>query len=237
MITSVSDLDIEILYYLDIESIIHLSLITKYQYKLISNLGFIKELLSLKYPGIKSLVLVDIAASNNCLLLLEWLSNSVNSFRYTVNAIDEASRKGHIGVLEWFKKSGYKMNYTYEAIDFASHNAHIKVLDWFMQARESGLEFLYSKDAIIFASAKGNINVLQWFKDSGLEFKYDENAIKKASSRGLVSVLEWFVNSGLEVNSYYVIDNAIKYEHINVLEWLKKFDIEYVYDKAIGERI
>ena len=44
--------------------------------------------------------------------VLEWFKNSGYEFKYTSDAIDWASAKGHVNVLEWFKNSGFEFKYT-----------------------------------------------------------------------------------------------------------------------------
>lgn len=120
MITTISELDIELLYYLDIESVINVCCISKFEYNIISDLDFYKQLLSLKTKSIDNIIYA--AAQHNYVSLIEWISKSINKFHYSSNIIDNACKHGNIDVLEWFAKSNYKFEYTEHAIIQAAAN-------------------------------------------------------------------------------------------------------------------
>ena len=99
-----SDLDIYLLNFLDIESILTLSLVSKTEHNLLtSNKFFIdlfhivkKETLTefLKNP-------IDLVCKYGSTIVLEWFKNSNYEFKSDEKAIDWASKNGHTNVLEW----------------------------------------------------------------------------------------------------------------------------------------
>jgi hypothetical protein len=129
------------------------------------------------------------------------------------NAIDNASRGGHVHVLEWFKNSGYEFKYSKIAIRKVSANGFVHVLEWF---KNSGYKFKYDKNAIYYASINGNINVLEWFKKSGYKLKYNKSVINKLHC---INHLWWvnyssYASKWFKNNNYKTRLNYIKqYKH------------------------
>ena len=141
MISSIPDIDIYMLYFLDIKSIMRLATISKDQYVLISNLVFIKDWCKIHCVH----NVIDIAAGFGLISIIKWIDESTNDFIYSSEAIDTASKNGYVWILEWFNNSGYEFKYTCYAIDWACLYGHISILDWFDKSK---YEFKYSKGAI-----------------------------------------------------------------------------------------
>ena len=119
-ILPIYDLDIYLLNFLDIKSILILSSISKKHRDNFSNMKLyidIKEIL--KKESFQSLIAdtVCMACKYCSIALLEWFKNSGYEFKYTSDAIDSASENGHIAILQWFKNSGYEFKYTSNAIE------------------------------------------------------------------------------------------------------------------------
>ena len=216
------DINIYLLYYLNITNIMKLTMISKSQNALLLELDFVKELLLLKKPVLHipkytietdvygtyirenkntdlDYCIVDEAAKNNYLSVIIWMHESINNFNYTEKAINATSS---IAVLNWFKDSGLKFKYDKTAVN----GAPITKLKWL---KKSGYEFLYDTDAIDNASST---EVLDWFDKSGYEFKYSANAISNACENGSVSILDWFDKSDYDFLYY---DQAITLAVLN----------------------
>ena len=117
-ITNIPDINIHLLNYLDIKSVIRLSAISTAQYVLLSNLNFVKQLHALKrnLMGTNSQTIIDYASQCGYMEIIEWMYNSTNNFEYTDNAIRRASQYGHTNILEWFSSKDtikYKIDEIY----------------------------------------------------------------------------------------------------------------------------
>ena len=92
-ICKIADIDIYLLYYLDIKTILKLLLLSIQQNTLMKNLEFIKQLrIIVQKYGHNNIV--DTAARYNYISLMQWLSESINEFKYSSNAIDKAAVNG-----------------------------------------------------------------------------------------------------------------------------------------------
>ena len=142
------DIDIYLLLFLDLKNTIVVSLISKAQYVLISELDYIKQLYNLRrdnpdiytiavtrydsnplyFPGYN---IIDNASRYNYIALIQHIHDSVTIFEYTYLAIENAIKYGNIGVLEWFDKSEYEFRYNFSIIYTAIANNQLSVLKWF----------------------------------------------------------------------------------------------------------
>ena len=183
-ICNFSDVDIYILYYLDIGSILKLNTLSTKQNILISNQQFVKEIRQLKqkYKNINKNNIIDYACKKNYISILEWVHNSINDFRYTVYSIIWASGNGYMSILEWLYKSGYEIKYSDTVICEASCNGNLNILVWLDKI---GYDFRYYGEYCIDQAAEnGHVDVLEWFDKSDYEFKYSEDALFLASKNG-----------------------------------------------------
>ena len=122
------DIDVYLLLFLDLKNIIVLSLISKNQNTLISDLDYIKELYKLRHNhptsynyGVRNYdskrmyigcnCIIDMAAKYNYMVLIRHIHNSVTKFEYTYLTIHYATQYGNIEVLQWFDKYGYEFIY------------------------------------------------------------------------------------------------------------------------------
>lgn len=101
MIVSIPDIDIYILYYLDIKSVTSLGTISKSSNVLISNVQFMKEFYLLNnIYDINKFNIIQYASKHNYIALIKYMDESTNDFIYTIDAIDLATYYGHLPVLE-----------------------------------------------------------------------------------------------------------------------------------------
>ena len=158
-ICGIADIDIYLLYYLDISSVLHLTIISKDQYNTLTNLDFIRELRLLNHKYLITIFnIIYYASLHNYIALMDWINESVNEFRYDETAIANAAANSNISVLNWFDKSNYKFKYNANTIIKASENGYVTILDWF---DKSDYKFKYGNNAIHLAAANNHINVLE----------------------------------------------------------------------------
>src|SRR3972149_1861588 len=126
LITKYEDTEKYLLNFLDINTILALSLVSKIENKLLLNTPLFKDIRFLikRYPKKELTNIIDSASKHGLVSILEWFKNFGYEFKYTKWAIDWAAKNGHDNVLEWFHKAGYEFKYTEDAIDWAARNGH-----------------------------------------------------------------------------------------------------------------
>ncbi len=112
--------------------------------------------------------------------------------KYSVNAIDFASKCGNIDVLNWFKNNKLNLKYSTNAIDMASRYG-------FQIGNK--LKIKYTHNAIDMASKNGHIDVLNWFKNNNLDLKCTTYAMRMASCNGDIEVLDFLKNSNIKIKN------------------------------------
>jgi hypothetical protein len=141
--------------------------------------------------------------------------------RAIVDAIDGASRAGHVKSLDWWLKSGLPFEYTENALEHASSKNQLDVLDWWREQR-TRLPLKVGR-VMDTASAAGHVSALAWWAHSGLDYTYDRQALYHASCNGHVDVLQWWMNSGLQLFfDQDVLVGATRYDRAEVLHWWDK---------------
>ena len=192
-ICGLSDIDIYMLYYLDIKSVLNLATVSKDYNVLITNLDFIKDvyLLKSKCVNINKGNIVYYASQFNCISLLQWLYDSANEFIYTCSAIDSAASRGNIDVLIWFDKFVHDFKYSQSGINLAAAYGYVEILDWFDKSKH---EFKYSHNAIQWAIMFDHIKILEWFKQSSHKIII-RDAITHAENIGKQNIVEWLQNN------------------------------------------
>ena len=251
-LTTIPDIDIYLLYYLDLQSLLPITLLCKRQNGLLSDQVFIKELrlLKQKHKKVNANNIISYASRYNYIAIINWVHKSKNKFNYEVYALYKACQYGNIQVLDWFDKynymtidkseaskygsdgilkyfgmSKYEFKYSY-AIIYACENGHVSILQWFADKNI----FTYDYGAIDAASMNGHICILEWFNKSEYDFVYTHDAIDLASKNGYINVLEWFDKSRYEfIYTNNAIDLAASNCHIDVLQWFDKSRYEFLY--------
>ena len=143
-------------------------------------------------------------------------------------------------------------------VECACYSGNIKTLDYL----KSTYKLSTKGSELFYASAGGNLNVLEWWKNNGFIFNFDieYDIIEGASYGNNIDVLEWLKNHDFtSPNSKYkftladystvdafltekqypyhfntntIAKIASKEGYIKLLEWLKKLDIEFIYDET-----
>lgn len=97
--------------------------------------------------------------------------------KYSMDALDFASKNGNCDVLDWWKNSGLTpVKYSERAIDFASEEGHVTILDWW---KNSGYHLRYSVCALDGAFYHGKTETIMWWMGSGLKLKSTVKDITK----------------------------------------------------------
>ena len=135
-----SDIDIYLLYFIELEEMIKLTILSTEQYQIMHKQQFIKELFIINGTDfrkkictlfISSFNIIDYASLDNYIVLIKYIYESVNEFKYTKNAINYASYNNHINILDWFAEiscstdnfnSKYEFKYDRNTISFAAYN-------------------------------------------------------------------------------------------------------------------
>src|SRR3990170_865086 len=121
LITKYEDTEKYLLHFLDINTILALSLVSKIENKLLLNTPLFKDIrfLTKRYPKEALTNIIDLASRHGLVSILEWFQKSGYEFKDTELAINCAAENGHVNVLEWFKNSNYEFKYTELAINVA----------------------------------------------------------------------------------------------------------------------
>jgi len=177
-----------------------------------------------------SFLLPVLASAWGRVSVLEWAVAKGGQFKFDQDsvqeAMDEASRHGHVDVLTWWKeRSGYKLEYSENALSSATIKRQIPVLEWWRDsglplkigyvldfasmegsqvaldwwATNSRLHPSHSKTALYHLSCVGNVDSLNWWRDSKFKMLYDKDVIIGATKHGQTQALEWWIDSGLEI--------------------------------------
>ncbi len=162
-------------------------------------------------------------------LVLNWWKHGVEQYpdlvpfpkgTVTAEAVDCASRNGHINSLDWWLNWGHPFEYTEASLESASSKKQIAVLDWWKrQHKRLGLPLKVGR-SMDMASTAGHVEVLEWWASSQLEPKYDKLALQHASCHGKVEVLRWWLGSGLPlIFDQEALTGATRHNRPEVLEW------------------
>ncbi|TFA98109.1 Uncharacterized protein CCMA1212_010161 [Trichoderma ghanense] len=163
--------------------------------------------------------------------VLNYWKNSLH-FRgrhvYDTEAMDGASKNGHVHILQWWKESGFPLLYTKASLEQASSNGLISVLDWWRNAAALDHNVVLKPGrSLLWAASNGRADVLKWWHASGIHVGYAGGVAFTASRCGHANVLEtWRKLQGDEnviFDAEEVIFIATLRQHVGVLEWWRKF--------------
>ena len=76
-------------------------------------------------------------------------------------AIDGASRNGHVNSLDWWLESGFRLEYTEAALEMASLKNHIDVLDWWKRKSKENRLAMKVGRVMDMASTAGHVEGLE----------------------------------------------------------------------------
>jgi hypothetical protein len=177
--------------------------------------------------GFNSL-LTTTASAWGRLCVLEWAHEHNFGFdRVDPEAMDDASRHGHVDVLEWWIRSGRPLEYSEHALQSATVKRQLAVLEWW---RTSGLPLKISK-VLDFASMEGSTTCLEWWSASGLPCDYSTAALYFLSLKGDIPLLNWWRSSRFQLSyNRSVLVGATKYGRLESLEWWLESELPLVYN-------
>ncbi|KAL9604697.1 MAG: hypothetical protein Q9219_000417 [cf. Caloplaca sp. 3 TL-2023] len=174
--------------------------------------------------------------------VLEWwkTSSPFLSKDYNSDALDLASRWGHVHVLHWWHASGLPLRYTDAALEQASAQGRIEVLDWWksasnMSRREQNGQsdgqqiFVGSEDSHGEGSSQESTAVLP-----PLQLKVGKSLIY-AAQNGQAATIRWWMSSGIPtVHEEAVARTASAHGHVNILRLWKEIKGEKMqYDNQV----
>jgi hypothetical protein len=131
--------------------------------------------------------LIDEAASNGHLAMLEWLYTVMprNCAGASIRALNEAAANGNLGIVKWLT-TNTTARCTKWAMDMAAANGHLEMLKWLFENRTEGC----STDAMEWAACRGHLHIVQWLYR--VMSKGNERiAIGFAVANGHREVAEW----------------------------------------------
>lgn len=147
---------------------------------------------------------------------------------YDAEAVDGASKNGHVRVLDWWwRRSGMALRYTETALEQASARGHLLVLEWWRDAEVQDEKIVLRPGrSLLWASQFGQVDVLKWWDASGIPVAHGDAVAKVASRWGQVEVLETWRR--LKGDSKLVFDpevlrSSTVHQHVDVLEWWRKY--------------
>ncbi|KYK55103.1 hypothetical protein DCS_07065 [Drechmeria coniospora] len=147
---------------------------------------------------------------------------------YDAEAMDGASKNGHVPVLDWWwRRSGLPLRYTEAALEQASGKGHLLVLEWWRDAAaQDETVVLRPGRSLWWATQHGHDDVLRWWDASGVPVAHGDAVAKVASRWGHVHVLEtWRRLKGDNklVFDAEVLISSTMHQHVDVLEWWRRF--------------
>ena len=142
--------------------------------------------------------------------------------KYTIHAMDSASKNGHLTVLELWLHSKLECKYSHKALIDASNNQRIDVLNWW---KNSGLELNIHHKVLDDISESGYGEVLIWWIDfykhkiKPYDIYYSAFPLLSATIQGHIHILEMWKQSNLEL--YFVRDimDYVKINAVSTLNW------------------
>lgn len=130
LITQCIDTENYLLLFLDYESIINYSQLSKTNNKIIQRHNLFSPLLDY-HKSYQNMQFVDWICKVGNLNILQWHKNSVAKMNYTDDAIRFATEEGHINILEWWVKSGLVIKFKNEILGRITNK---KSLDWWLDS-------------------------------------------------------------------------------------------------------
>ncbi|RFU73292.1 hypothetical protein TARUN_8963 [Trichoderma arundinaceum] len=147
---------------------------------------------------------------------------------YDTEAIDGASKNGHVHILQWWKQSGLPLLYTHVSLEQASGNGLISVLAWWRDAAALDNSIVFKPGrSLLWAARNGQADVLRWWHASDMKLGFSGGVAWTASRWGHAHVLEtWRKLKGdddIIFDAEEVMFIATAYRHVEVLEWWRRF--------------
>ncbi|CAN0095141.1 unnamed protein product [Scytosiphon promiscuus] len=146
---------------------------------------------------------------------LQLMRTLKGGFRYSVDAMDRAARKGLIDVLKYLHQRGQEC--TTEALDGAAKEGHLQVVIWLHRNTSAGA----TKAAMDSAASNGHLAVVEWLHHNRHE-GCTVSAMNWAAEEGHLSVVKWLHRNRQEGCTTAAFDRAAMNNHMDVVMWLTR---------------
>ncbi|GLE02881.1 hypothetical protein PINS_up011745 [Pythium insidiosum] len=163
---------------------------------------------------------MDDAAKNGHLDIVQWL-HANRTEGCTLKAMDGAAMNGHLGIVQWLHAHRSE-GCTTKAMDLAAQNGHVAVLAWLDAHRAEGCTTL----SLEYAAGEGHIATVKWLCEK--QRKVDVSsaaapAMVKAARGGYLPVLEYLGEAFpdlFEAAGARMVHAAIANGHVDLVTWL-----------------
>eukprot|EP00752_Nemacystus_decipiens_P007448 g6657.t1 len=150
---------------------------------------------------------------------LQLMKQMKAGFRYSVDAMDRAAKRGHVDVLEFLWQQGQEC--TTEAIDGAAKEGHLEAVIWLSRNTNTGA----TKAAMDSAAANGHLSVVEWLHHNRCE-GCTVSAMNWAAENGHLSVVKWLHHNRQEGCTTAAFDRSAMNNHVDVVLWLTRYRTE-----------
>ena len=193
----------------------------------VETLEGVKEILKITDGETKHII--NKAAKNGNVEILEWIKNSDYAFNYDETTLEIACEYGKLNVLQWAQGNRVYLKFNVKCFNYALKNGNIDILT---HIKNSDFKIELNEFSFINACSNGRVESLEWLKNNNYEFEQDLSFVKTACKEGHLNVLEWLNNhfEGLNYDNE-CIKCAFQYGHIDILDWFKNnFNVVFYYD-------
>ncbi|KAL8901871.1 MAG: hypothetical protein Q9207_004988 [Kuettlingeria erythrocarpa] len=173
--------------------------------------------------------------------VLDWWHRSPSFLTkdYNSDALDLASKSGHVHVLQWWRTSGLPLRYTDTALEQASAQGQVDVLEWWRSAsfynhREHSAREDPGQTPISTAAADTESTGRNAAELPPLQLKVGKSLIY-AAQNGQTAAIRWWMSSGIPtVHEEAVARTASANGHVNILRLWKEIKGEKMqYDNQV----
>jgi hypothetical protein len=170
---------------------------------------------------------INLASDYGHVHVLNWFFEHRHQIDFkfdSMSTLSQVSCYGRTNVLDWWfdHREFFDLEYDWGPMDMATSYGCINVLDWWYDHKDVWKLVIPDLDG---AGLRGQTESLKWWLSHRNEFelKYSNRMINWASEYGYVDFLQEVLDSGLEFKSdHYAIENAIRKDNIQSLDWWLK---------------
>ncbi|TMW68231.1 hypothetical protein Poli38472_007903 [Pythium oligandrum] len=159
-------------------------------------------------------LVMDFAARNGHLDILQWLNDTKTLNRCSTRAMDDAAKNGYLAIVQWLHENRQE-GCTVKAMDGAAMNGHLDVLQWLHLSRKEGC----TKKAMDLAAQNGRLDVLEWL-DSHRHEGCSPLAVEYAATEGQLDVVKWLCEHRKMEGAPTAMVKAARHGHLATLEYL-----------------
>lgn len=173
--------------------------------------------------------------------VLDWWHQSPSFLTkdYNPDALDLASKSGHVHVLQWWRTSGLPLRYTDAALEQASAQGQVDVLEWWRTASLCNPRGHKPRDdpdhgSVSMAATGDESTDRNSAELPALQLKVGKSLIY-AAQHGQAAAIRWWMSSGIPtVHEEAVARTASASGHVNILRVWKEIKGEKMqYDNQV----